>query len=71
MPFLRFLTGRWREQRWISIVPAVAAALLCNGCGQSIVQPTHAATVAPTPEKLQNEPTNPPPLKTVRATGTV
>lgn len=71
MPFPRFVTGRWREQRRSFIVPALAAVLLCNGCGKSLVQSTHAATVAPSPEKLQNEPNAAPPAKTVRATGTI
>ena len=45
----------------------IGCALLCAGCGRSIVPKTHAATVSP----ATNEKTNPTPRRQVRATGTI
>jgi len=54
--------------RWLP----VACALLCVGCGRSIVPPTHAATVNPAKsEETKSEKTNPTPPRQVRATGTI
>jgi len=67
MPFLRYGAARW-----LPAVLAFAGSLISSGCGQSIVHPnieqtTHAATVSP----AQNEATESPIPKQVRATGTI
>jgi HlyD family secretion protein len=72
MPFLRYEAGRWRGDRWLPVVLALAGALISSGCGQGIEQKTHAATVNPAASgTAQNEPTEPAIPKQVRATGTI
>ena len=72
MPFLSYEAGRWRGDRWLLAVLALAIALISSGCGQSIVQKTHAATVSPAASgAAQNEATESPIPKQVRATGTI